>query len=516
MQRRCRHLLVDEFQDLTPAHVLLIRLLSLPALDVFGVGDDDQCIYGHAGADPGFLIDYRALFPGAGEHALRVNYRCPTEVVTAAATLLGYNERRVAKEIVAGPDNDATPGALRVVEHDPDGGAEAIVAVVDGWLAEPGVEPASIAVLARVNSILLAPHVALRAAGIAAQLGRHARRPRPHRAARRPRLPAHRRQPGRLRRRRRRRDPAATVAGSAAVVPRAHLAAPNVDRRKRSKRWPTQVPDKDRPKVLDLADDLRLVVDAGRHGSTRHILEVVRDAVGLGSAMSLLDRTGGGQGASHLDDLDGLIAVADLHPDAATFEAWLREAFHAERDPQGVTVSTIHRVKGREWDHVAVFGVVDGITPHRLADDVEEERRVLHVGITRGRRRVAVLADRSRRSPFIDELDGSAPKRAPGRVAVPDAARRRPRREAVTADVELSVDAVAAEKALRDWRTIRAKADEVPAYVVLNDRHLRGIAVAKPRNAAELAACDGIGPTKLERYGDEILDVSASSVPSCR
>ena len=84
MQRRCRHLLVDEFQDLTPAHVLLIRLLSLPGLDVFGVGDDDQCIYGHAGADPGFLIDYAALFPSAGAHALEVNYRCPTEVVTAA------------------------------------------------------------------------------------------------------------------------------------------------------------------------------------------------------------------------------------------------------------------------------------------------------------------------------------------------------------------------------------------------------------------------------------------------
>jgi DNA helicase II / ATP-dependent DNA helicase PcrA len=234
----------------------------------------------------------------------------------------------------------------------------------------------------------------------------------------------------------------------------------------------------------------------------------VRDVVGLGSAMSLLDRTGGGQGASHLDDLDGLIAVADLHSDAATFEAWLREAFHAERDPKGVTVSTIHRVKGREWDHVAVFGVVGGITPHRLADDVEEERRVLHVGVTRGRRRVAVLADESRRSPFIDELSGAAPK-VPHRIAIPDAARPKPRpnRAATPEVVELSVAAVAAEKALRDWRTVRAKADEVPAYVVLNDRHLRGIAVSKPRNATELAACDGIGPAKLERYGDEILDV---------
>ena len=97
MQRSCRHLLVDEFQDLTPAHVLLVRLLSLPALDVFGVGDDDQCIYGHAGADPAFLIDYERLFPGAVPHPLTVNYRCPVEVVDGARTLLGYNHRRVAE-----------------------------------------------------------------------------------------------------------------------------------------------------------------------------------------------------------------------------------------------------------------------------------------------------------------------------------------------------------------------------------------------------------------------------------
>ena len=267
-----------------------------------------------------------------------------------------------------------------------------------------------------------------------------------------------------------------------------------------------QVPDKDRPKVFNLADDLRLVVDGGQGGTTREILEIVRDSVGLGSAMSLLDRTGGGQGASHLDDLDGLIAVADLHPEAATFGEWLAEAFHAERDAQGITVSTIHRVKGREWDYVAVFGVVDGISPHRLTDDVEEERRVLHVGITRGRRRVVVLADRSRRSPFVDELDGSAPRRPADKVSRPAAAPPTPR-QATPVDVDLSVDAIAAEKALRDWRTIRARADEVPAYVVLNDRHLRGIAIRKPSDATELAACDGIGPTKLERYGDQILDV---------
>ncbi|NNK91037.1 MAG: UvrD-helicase domain-containing protein, partial [Acidimicrobiia bacterium] len=57
-QFRCRHLLVDEFQDLTPAYLLLLRLVASPQLQVFGVGDDDQVIYGYAGADPGFLIDF--------------------------------------------------------------------------------------------------------------------------------------------------------------------------------------------------------------------------------------------------------------------------------------------------------------------------------------------------------------------------------------------------------------------------------------------------------------------------
>ena len=65
-QRTCRVLLVDEFQDLTPAHLLLIRLLAGPDGCVFGVGDDDQTIYGFNGADPQWLIDFADYFPSAG------------------------------------------------------------------------------------------------------------------------------------------------------------------------------------------------------------------------------------------------------------------------------------------------------------------------------------------------------------------------------------------------------------------------------------------------------------------
>lgn len=510
MQRSCRHLLVDEFQDLTPAHVLLLRLLALPGLDVFGVGDDDQCIYGYAGADPGFLIDYRALFPGAAEHALRVNYRCPADVVEGAATLLGYNHRRVAKEIVPGPANDRTDGALRVVAHATDRTADETVRVVNEWIAE-GVEPERIALLARVNSVLLAPHVALHDAGIplasmltpdvlsrtglraALAYLRIAANPDGFAASdvveilRRPTRGLPQWFPDRLGRRRT--WTVGTIAGLAA-----------------------QMPDKDEAKVFDLADSLAAVVAAAKEGTTRRVLEVVRDDVGLGQAMSLLDRSGSAQGSSHLDDLEGLLAVADLHPDPATFEPWLRDVFRREHEPGGLTLSTIHRVKGREWDRVVVFGVSDGLLPHRLADDVEEERRVLHVGITRGRERVTVMTDSSRRSPFLGELDGTAPKRPALRVvrsAGPPANDRGTR--ASEPPVELTGDAAVAEQSLRTWRTRRAKDDGVPAYIVLTDKSLRAIAAAMPTTARELVRCEGIGPTKLERYGDEILAIISAS-----
>lgn len=577
MQSRCRHLLVDEFQDLTPAHLLLIRLLALPNLDVFGVGDDDQVIYGHNSASPAFLIDYEQLFPTAASHPLTINYRCPKLVVEAARNLLGYNNRRVDKTIDAGPDADPAPDGLRIVDHGPDDAAGALVDQVRAWLDEPGVEPNSIAVLSRVNSLLLAPQIALADAGL------------PISSVLRPDILT---RTGlraalaylRLATSDERMQPADIVE----ILRRPTRGLPQwfpdrLDRRptwtiSQLRRLADQVPDKEAAKVMRLADDLAAVLAAARTGTTRDILEVVRDEVGLGSAMGLLDHTGGGgaQGSSHLDDLEGLLGVADLHPEPTGFESWLRGLFAREADPDGITLSTIHRVKGREWDRVAVFGVMAGVLPHRLSEDPEEERRVLHVAITRGRHRVTVLADRSRRSPFLAELAGTAPKRRPAaptepakdrgrakvsplfkksggsaRTQAPDGhpaeqgARIRAsgghdgtiedadgaavvirldgggslrvrygerveidgRRQPLTAPVELWGPAARAEQVLRSWRTDEARSSGKPAFTVLSDAHLRGIALTRPTTAAELAACDGIGPTKLERWGDQILAV---------
>jgi DNA helicase-2/ATP-dependent DNA helicase PcrA len=71
-------------------------------------------------------------------------------------------------------------------------------------------------------------------------------------------------------------------------------------------------------------------------------------------------------------------------------------------------------------------------------------------------------------------------------------------------------EARAAGEALRAWRKLRSDEDGVPAYVVLTNKQLEGIAAAMPEGERELLACNGIGPTKLERYGEDILAVLAT------
>jgi len=502
MQAGCRHLLVDEFQDLTPAHVLLLRLLAAPAYDVFGVGDDDQVIYGHSGADPGFLIDFDRYFPGATNHHLEVNYRCPVAVVDAARALLGYNNRRVAKVILSGPGAAVGETGLVTVRHTPDTGASELVELVQAWLREPAVRPSDIAVLTRVNSSLLAPHVALARAGV-------------------PVMSVLR--PDALQRTGVRAALAWLRVGADSDAIRGDDLAEVYRRPSRGfPQWITKWfrgrlsvaglraislkidDEKVAQKVEDLAEDVERIVAAVASGTTASALRVIRDDIGLGGAMSLLDSSGSGEGSSHLDDLVALEQVAALHPDPATFDQWLREVLRRESAPDGVTLSTVHRVKGREWDRVVVFGVNLGLFPHRLAQDEEEERRVLHVAITRGRQQVALMVDDERLSPFLGELTGQAPRRrlSTAQPATPRLASSKAHE--TTAPVGPRGPA---EAALRSWRLQRSRVDKVPAFVVLHDRTVSAIAAERPTTLRELARVDGIGPTKLELYGDDILAV---------
>ena len=104
------------------------------------------------------------------------------------------------------------------------------------------------------------------------------------------------------------------------------------------------------------------------------------------------------------DDLDALGWLARLHPDAATVRALAaRGARAAPTDPGGITLATVHKVKGQEWPHVVVHHADAPQLPHRLAEDVEEERRVFHVAITRAIESVTIVAG-TPPSPFLAEL----------------------------------------------------------------------------------------------------------------
>jgi DNA helicase-2/ATP-dependent DNA helicase PcrA len=151
---------------------------------------------------------------------------------------------------------------------------------------------------------------------------------------------------------------------------------------------------------------------------------------------------------------------------------------------------------------------------------VEEERRVFHVAITRGIGRVAVLADASRPSPFLPELErdatddelSKADADETAATATPERERGRAARKApVPVPTASGPEAASVEAALREWRRQRSKADGVPAYVVINDRHLVGIAERRPTSVEALAACPGIGPAKLAAYGDELLALVEAS-----
>jgi DNA helicase-2/ATP-dependent DNA helicase PcrA len=185
-------------------------------------------------------------------------------------------------------------------------------------------------------------------------------------------------------------------------------------------------------------------------------------------------------------DLARLVRLAEgFDGDVDGFLELLHERF-GESAGRGVHLLTLHRAKGLEWEAVLLPRVDEGELPIRRGD-VDEERRLFYVGLTRAKRHLLVTWD-GKPSRFLAELGV--------RAAAPPL----PKRERPTLEQTPTV------QALREWRLARARADEVPAYVVFNDRTLAELAAREPRTLAELAAVPGIGPAKLERYGRELLE----------
>jgi DNA helicase-2/ATP-dependent DNA helicase PcrA len=283
--------------------------------------------------------------------------------------------------------------------------------------------------------------------------------------------------------------------------------------------------------------------------------EAVRDVL-VSSGWQVTPPSASGAVRERWESLHALAGLADelsaKRPGAGLSElvAELDERAAAQHAPtvEGVTLASLHSAKGLEWQAVFLVGVSEGLMPISMADGmdaIEEERRLLYVGITRAREHLALSwagartpGARSTRRPsrFLTGLRPEQPAGAgsgPGAAGSSDGSGRRPARSRRPARCRScgGVLATGAQRkvgrcddcpptysegtfeALRAWRSAVATASSVPAFVVFTDATLVALAEQLPDDDSGLAAIPGIGATKRQRYGSQVLAVLAGEDP---
>ena len=451
---------VDEFQDVSPIQSALLDLWLGGRDEICVVGDPAQTIYSFAGADAAYLRDFPRKFPGTTSVELSRNYRSSPEVVqTANSVLAGSTSTsvRLRAQRPSGPAVRFVPAADEVAEAD--AVADAIAA-----LLRDGIHASQIAVLFRINAQSEAFEEALASRGL------------PY-----------------------------VVRGASRFFERA-----------------------------EVKQAVTLLRAAVRTDVTSSLLDLMRATLaGMGWTPDAPYVRG--QTRDRWESLQALMTMAEEASSAgetapAAFVADLDRRASEQHAPAagGVTLATLHAAKGLEWDAVFLAGMHDGAMPlthATTAAEVEEERRLLYVGMTRARQHL-VLSWAAARTPggrgnrppsrFLDALlpesaraVGAKPKsrraahcRECGKPLSTAAEKKRAR----CADCPASYDEELFER-LRVWRKERADEESVPAFVVFTDATLQLIAEQRPTSQAALLRISGVGPAKLERYGDGLLEV---------
>jgi DNA helicase-2/ATP-dependent DNA helicase PcrA len=507
-----RHFVVDEYQDVNPLQQRLLDQWLGRRDSLCVVGDASQTIYSFTGASPEYLLGFPDRYPEGTVIQLVRDYRSTPQVVGVANALLaaipqdsqaGRRAARARLELVA----QREPGPAVAYTEYPDESAEAEgVAENIKSLIDEGARPAEIAVLFRINAQSEVYEQALADRGV------------PY-----------------------------VVRGVERFF--------------------------DRPEVRQSVLLLRGAARSGGNGSTggpgedfdahggtgegsapEGLAAAVR-AVLSGSGWSPSAPGGSGRAREQWESLAALAALAEeheaAHPSAglAEFVHELEERAAVQHAPvvDGVTLASLHSAKGLEWDTVHLVGLTEGLLPISYAEtdeQVEEERRLLYVGVTRARRRLALSwavarapGGRASRRPsrFLDALReakaamadagaGGVVRRGAGRGPQEGKSKRSgPVRcrvcgkaliEAVDrklgrcAECPSDLDQALFQQ-LRDWRTAQAQEQSLPAYVVFTDATLTAIAETRPRDRAGLSGIPGVGSAKLDRYADQLLAILA-------
>jgi DNA helicase-2/ATP-dependent DNA helicase PcrA len=466
---------VDEYQDTNPLQQALLEAWLGERRDLAVVGDEDQTIYTFTGATSEYLTGFARRFPEARLVRLEDNYRSTPQVLGLANRLLAGAPGRApgrGKRLVATrpPGPEPTVVAFEHAEQE----VKALVAEV-GRLAGRGVEVDldEVAVLVRTNAQIPPFEEALAAAGIRYQVRGELffRRTEVLRAV------------GVLRSR------SARAAGGGLVDALEAIWFERFGFRR------DEEPDGEEARQ--------------RHASLVTLLTIAER----------LEQDPGpapGPEAAPAGEPD-LEAASGVVVGMAKFleEVGRRAAQEAEGTGGGVNLLTYHRAKGLEFDAVLLPALEEGVLPIRQAstpEEVAEERRLLYVGLTRARVHLW-LSWAARRAGPSGREQSRRPSRFLDDLVPPGGARVRPRAVASgmsrSGTASLRAEGPLADQ-LRAWRRKRAEADGVPAYVVFNDRTLAALSERRPRSRGELLAVEGIGPSKLDRYGAELLALLAN------
>ncbi|NHC13275.1 ATP-dependent DNA helicase UvrD2 [Motilibacter deserti] len=481
VRRQYRHFVVDEYQDVSPLQQSLLDLWLGDRDELCVVGDPSQTIYSFTGATPAHLLGFRRRYPQATEVRLVRDYRSTPQVVALANALLARGGAAGGSrplELVA----QRPPGpAVRYVEHADETAEADAVAKEAARLIAAGTRASEIAVLFRTNGQSEAFEQALADAGV------------PY-----------------------------VLRGGERFFERREVREAHLLLRGAARSGEGDEPASDAARaVLSTMGWTPEPPRAG--GAARERWDSLSALVRLGEELAE------SRGQASLTDL-----VAELDERAAASHAPVVE---------GVTLASLHAAKGLEWDVVFLAGLVEGLVPISFAEtdeEVAEERRLLYVGVTRARERLVLSWSRARgRRPsrFLEGLrpGGGSQSDRPGGLSGrgEGGGSRRERRvlasvcsgcgQALSTAAERKVGRCADCPAaydeelfarLRDWRLRLSKEQSLPAFVVFTDATLAAIAQAMPRSAPELARVPGVGATKLDRYGEDVLALVRGEDPA--